>query len=90
MKFRDEFGHEVTQTELEAWDEEISAENFSNWRTVGEVHYGPMQPVSEKKEYISIQVPMTLKIAIKAKAERSNCTQSELIRRYICDGLVHN
>ena len=89
MKFTDEFGREITEEQLEAWEEEISNGDFSNWRQVGKVHYGPLHPVNEKKEYISIQVPVALKIAIKTKAEQANCTQSELIRRYICDGLVH-
>lgn len=89
MEFADEFGNVVSEEQLEKWDEEISAGDFSGWKPVGEVHYGPLRPLNEKKEYISIQVPAALKVAIKTKAQQSNCTQSELIRRYIYDGLVH-
>lgn len=89
MEITDEFGKKVTTEQLESWDEEISSGDFKNWRTKGDIYYGPLKPANTKKEYITIQVPAALKIAVKTQADKNNCTQSELIRQYICDGLLN-
>jgi hypothetical protein len=88
MKFRDEFGKTVTQEQLEKWDEEITSGDFDNWTQVGEIYCGELQPANYSKDYISVQVPSSIKKAVQIRAKKNKCTQSELVRSYILQGLA--
>ena len=86
--FTDNLGNPVSKAELEQWEKEFCAGDYSNWKPVGEVRYGKAHAVSEDKATISFVAPYSLKLRLNQQAEAHNCSSSDLLRVFVSEGLA--
>ena len=86
--FTDNLGNPVSEAELEQWEKEFSAGDYSNWKPVGDVRYGKPHAAKEEKATISFVAPCTLKVRLNQQAEAHNCTTSDLLRVFVAEGLA--
>ena len=86
--FTDNLGNRVTEAELEQWEKEFSAGDYSNWKPVGEVRYGKPHAPKEEKATISFVAPSALKTNLNIQAKKNNCSTSDLLRLFVAEGLA--
>ena len=85
---KDNLGNAISHKELEQWQKEFEAGDYSNWKPVGEVRYGKPHASKEERETISFAAPKSLKIRLNAQAKKHNCTTSDLLRAFVTEGLA--
>ena len=88
MTFINNHGNEISIDEFEKWDEEITNEKFDDWEPVGEVVYGSLKPINSENTTLSFVCPVSMKAKIASVAKNNNCSNSDLIRSFVTEGLA--
>ncbi len=88
MAFINNHGNEISVEEFEKWDEEMTNEEFDDWNPVGEVVYGSLKPINSENTTMSFVCPVSMKSKIALVAKEHNCSNSDLLRSFVTDGLA--
>lgn len=82
-------GQEITEEMIARWNESYDRGEFpAGERTVGTVVNGRPPLSSDKTVTIAVKVPLGMKKALIAKAERNGMTMSEYARSVFADDLM--
>ena len=88
MTFINNHGSKVTDEDLRVWAKEADGGDFSNWEPVGEPKFGKYLNLEESEaSTLTFVCPIALKTKVDDEAKKLRCTNSELIRMLVTEGL---
>lgn len=85
--FVNNHGSEIFSEEFETWAKEADAGDFSRWQSVGEPKFNSYLGDEAEASTVTFVCPMTLKLKIGDEAKRLQCTNSDLLRMLVSEGL---
>ena len=88
MTFVNNHGSEITSEDLEEWAAEAADGNFDNWESFKEPSFEDYlgTDVSDAST-VTFLCPLTLKLKLGVEAKRLQCTNSDLLRMLVTEGL---
>lgn len=88
MSFVNNHGSEISEAELNEWAKEAEAGNFDNWQAVGEPTFDKYLDFDQNEAAtLTFVCSPTLKIKVGDEAKRLQCTNSDLLRMLVTEGL---
>ena len=88
--FKDNKGTVITKEQMQQWEKEFEAGDYSKWKPVGKVRYGqPHATNAEDNATISFVAPVSVKKNLDEQAKKRNCSASDLLRAFTFEGLAH-
>ena len=87
MTFVNNHGSEISSEEFEAWAKEADSGDFSRWEPVGEPTYGSYLGGAEDASTMTFVCSTTLKVQIGNEAKRLQCSNGDLLRMLVTEGL---
>ncbi len=85
--FTNNHGSKITDEEMQQWAKEAEAGDFSNWEPVGEPRFDAYLGDASETSTMTFVCPMTLKLKIGDEAKRLQCTNSDLLRMLVSEGI---
>ena len=87
MAFVNNHGSEISSEEFEVWAKEAESGDFSRWEPVGKPNFGSYLGDTSEASTMTFVCPMTLKLQIGDEAKRLQCTDGDLLRMLVSEGL---
>ena len=87
MTFVNNHGSEISAEEFETWAKEADSGDFSRWEPVGKPNFDSYIGDAAEASTMTFVCPMELKVQINTQANRLQCTDGDLLRMLVSEGL---